>query len=75
MITDTVLVALISLIGTGCGSYFANRKNTALISYRLEQLEDQVKKHNNLVERTYELETRASVLEDKIQHLEKEVVQ
>jgi hypothetical protein len=36
-----------------------------LISYRLEQLEAKVDKHNNLVERTYDLERRAAVLEEK----------
>jgi hypothetical protein len=36
-----------------------------LISYRLEQLEQKVDKHNNMVERTYALERRADVMEEK----------
>lgn len=43
----------------------AHNDNIVLISYRLEQLEQKVDKHNNLVERTYDLERRASVLEEK----------
>lgn len=52
----SVVVAVISLIGTLCGSYFSNRKSSALMEYRLQQLEDKVNKHNNLIERTYKLE-------------------
>lgn len=62
----SIIVAVISLIGTLAGSYFAQRKSTALIAYRLEQLEIKVGKHNNLVERTYKLEERCEVHEEKI---------
>lgn len=44
----------------------AQQDNIVLISYRLEQLEAKVDKHNNLIERTYELERRADVMEEKI---------
>ena len=44
----------------------AHNDNIVLISYRLEQLEQKVDKHNNLVERTYALERRADVMEEKI---------
>ena len=47
----TVLVAVISLVGTLVGSFLANSKNSALIAYRLEELEKRVQKHNNIVER------------------------
>ena len=53
--TEAIIVALLGLAGTLIGSYLANRKSTALIAYRLEQLEQKVSKHNNLVERTYAL--------------------
>lgn len=53
---DTVIVAVISLLGTLAGSYFANSKTTALLSYRMEQLEKKVEKHNQVVERTYKIE-------------------
>ncbi len=53
---DTIIVAVISLAGTLMGSYFANSKTTALLSYRMEQLEKKVEKHNSVVERTYKLE-------------------
>lgn len=59
--TDTIIVAILSLLGTLAGAYFANRKSSALISYRLERLEEQVKKHNNVIERTYHLEEQAAL--------------
>lgn len=68
--TETVIVAVLSLCGTLAGAYLANRKTTALIAYRLEQLEEKVNKHNNVIERTYALEERVSVDELKIAHLE-----
>lgn len=43
----------------------AQQDNIVLISYRLEQLEQKVDRHNNLIARTYELERRADVLEEK----------
>lgn len=61
-----IVVAGISFAGTLAGSYFAQRKSTALISYRLEQLEDKVHKHNNLIERTYRLEERCALQDEKL---------
>lgn len=43
----------------------AHNDNIVLISYRLEQLEQKVDKHNNLIERTYDLERKTAVLEEK----------
>ena len=64
--TETVIVALLSLVGTLVGAYLANRKATALIAYRLEQLEEKVNKHNNVIERTFQLEKQEELLEEKI---------
>lgn len=60
---ETIVVAIISLIGTLMGSYLSQRKSSALIAYRLEQLEKKVDKHNNLVERIYKVEERLSIQE------------
>ncbi len=64
--TEAIIVAVLGLVGTLAGSYFANRKSTALIAYRLEQLEQKVSKHNNLVERTYKLEEHLAVVDESI---------
>ena len=64
--TDTVLVAILSLVGTLAGAYIANRKSIALIAYRLEQLENKVNKHNQVIERTYKLEEHEAVMQEQI---------
>ena len=64
--TESVIVAILSLLGTLGGSYLANKKSTALIAYRLEQLEEKVNKHNQVIERTYELEKHEELLDEKI---------
>ena len=61
-----IIVSFMAFAGTLCGVYFSNRKSTALIAYRLEELEKKVSKHNNLVERTYDLEKKYALLDEKI---------
>lgn len=61
-----IVVAVIALIGTLGGSYMSNKKTTALVAYRLEQLEQKVNKHNNVIERTYALEERVAIDEEKL---------
>ena len=63
---ESIIVALLSLAGTLGGSFFAQRKSSAVIAYRLQELEKRVQAHNNLVERTYHLEERMGVHEEKI---------
>ena len=41
----------------------SNRKQAALVAYRLEKLEEKVDKHNNLVERMYKVESRIDSME------------
>ena len=64
--SDVVIVGILSLLGTLVGAYLANRKSSALIAYRLEELEKKVDKHNTVVERTYALEERAAVMENRM---------
>lgn len=64
--TETILVAVLSLFGTLAGAYFANRKSSALIAYRLEQLESKVQKHNNVIERVFMLEKHEAVIDEEI---------
>lgn len=70
---ETIVVALLGFFGTLCGAYFANRKSSALIAYRLEQLEDKVNKHNKVIERTYGLEKQAEVIEEHLHSIDKEI--
>ena len=65
--TDTVIVAIISLLGTLHGSF----GGTQLVKYRIEQLEKKVEKHNSIVERTYILEEKVKVANHRIEDLER----
>ena len=64
--SDAIIVALLSFAGTLLGAYIANRKSAAIMEYRLQQLEKKVDKHNTVIERTYALEKRADVTDEKI---------
>lgn len=64
--SDAVLVALIGLAGSGLGSVLGILVSSKLTQYRLEQLEKRVQAHNNLIERTYKLEERTELQEEKI---------
>lgn len=61
-----IISALIALCGTAVGTFGGILASSRLTSYRLEQLENKVNKHNNLVERMYGLEGRIEVIENRI---------
>mgnify|MGYP001115199345 CR=1 FL=1 len=63
---ESIIAAVLALVGTLAGTYFSNRKSTVLIAYRLEELEHKVQAHNNLVERMYQVEERTELQEEKI---------
>ena len=63
MNVETILVAVITAGFAFLGVYVSNRKQTALVAYRLEKLEAKVDKHNNLVERMYKLESKIERIE------------
>ena len=67
--SDTVLVAVLSLIGTLGGSLSGILAANKLSNYRIAQLEKKVEKHNNVVERTYKLEGRVNEVEHEVKDL------
>ena len=76
--SETIIVALLSLAGTLIGSLFGILAANKLVVYRIEQLEKKVEKHNNVIERVYNLEKdEAVIVEDlkvvnhRIEDLEK----
>ena len=68
--SDVIIVGLLSLVGTllgtGAGILVANK----LVNYRLAQLEKKVDKHNEVIERTFKLEGRCSVIEQRLDDAE-----
>ena len=63
---SSIIVGVLALAGTLIGSMMSNNKTQALVTYRIQQLEDKVNKHNNLVERMYNLEEKQMVMDEKI---------
>jgi len=57
-LAGSIVTALLSFMGV----YFSNRKQTALMDYRLQQLEKKVGAHNNLEGRVIRLEQRVDDL-------------
>lgn len=43
-----------------------HKKTVALLEFRLLELEKKVDKHNNIIERTYELEKQSAVIQNDI---------
>ena len=68
---NTVIVALISLLGTLVGSLGGIMVSTKLTNYRLEQLEKKVEKHNNFAGRVPVLEEQMKVANHRIDDLER----
>ena len=70
---DTVIVSLVTLIGTLAGTFGGILTSGKLTSYRLEQLEKKVEKHNSVIERTYDLEKGEELLEQRFADLERRI--
>ena len=63
---STIIVAAITFLGSLIGTYSGFK----LISYRVEQLEKKVDKHNNFAERMPVLEEQMKVANHRIDDLE-----
>ena len=68
-----IIVALLALIGTLAGSYFANNKNQAVMNEKIKDIKEDIKilservnKHNSLIE-------RMAIVEDRMNHIEKDI--
>ena len=66
---ETIIVAVITAGFAFLGVYMSNRKQAALVAYRLEKLEAKVDKHNNVVERMYRLEEQVKSLKTEMSEL------
>lgn len=68
-----IIIAVLALVGTLGGSYFANNKNQAVMDEKIKDIKEnisilsnRVDKHNNLVE-------RMAIVEDRMNHIEKDI--
>lgn len=63
---ETVIIALISFFGTLIGTFGGIITSNKLTTFRIEQLEKKVEKHNKVVERVYVLEKDKAVFEEEL---------
>ena len=63
---ETIITSLIVAVPSLLATILSNKKSTALMEYKIDQLDKKVHEHNNLVNRTYKCEERLSVLEEKV---------
>ncbi len=68
--SETVIVAIVSLFGTLAGTFGGILTSSKLTAYRIEQLEKKVDKHNNFAERIPVLEEKIEVANHRIDDLE-----
>lgn len=64
----SIICAVVALLGTAIGSYSGLR----LTSYRVEQLEKKVDKHNRFAERVPIMEEQIKVINHRLSDLEHE---
>lgn len=66
---ETVIVGLLSVIGTLIGSFGGIITANKLVNYRIQELEKKVEKHNKVIERVYLLEKHEAVIDEEIEQL------
>ena len=64
--SETIIVGILSLIGTLVGSLSGILAANKLVVYRIAQLEKKVEKHNNVLERVYVLEKDDAVIKEDL---------
>ena len=73
MLQPEIIVALLSMLGTLAGSVIGVLTANKLTTFRLEQLEKKVEKHNNLVERMALVEASAKSAHHRLDELREEI--
>jgi hypothetical protein len=71
-IISTIIVALISLVGTLAGSLGGIMVSSKLTNYRIEQLEKKVDKHNNFAEKIPLINERMDEITRRLEVVERD---
>ncbi len=64
------ITSIIALIGTAIGSVSGVIASNRLVNWRIRSLEEKVDRHNNLIERMYQVEARSKSNTHRIDELE-----
>ena len=68
-----IIVALLSMLGTLAGSVIGVMTANKLTTFRIEQLEKKVEKHNNLVERMALVEASTKSAHHRLDEMREEI--
>lgn len=71
--TESIIVAVLSLIGTLGGTFGGIMTANKLTNYRIQELEKKVDKHNNFAGRIPVIEEQIKVANHRIDDLEREI--
>ena len=63
---ETIIAALVSAGAAIVVCIINHNRTVSLMEYKIDQLTEQVRKHNNLVERMYKVEEQTSIQEEKL---------
>ena len=66
---ESIVVAIITGIVTLVGVIMSNSKSRAVMEVKIDALTQKVEKHNQLIERTYELERSMAVMRNDVESL------
>lgn len=62
---STVISAILALVGSLVGTFAGIITSSKLTEYRIKELEKKQDKHNAVIERTYKLEERVELIEER----------
>lgn len=66
---ETIITAVISGLCVAVPSIVAtisaNKRSNDLVIYRINELDEKVHEHNNLIDRMYKVENRVTILEEE----------
>ncbi len=67
--TESIIVAIITGVLTLAGVLISNSRSDAVQNERIEQLRQEVKKHNNLIDRMYKVEENVAIHEAELKRV------
>lgn len=68
-----IIIAVLALVGTLGGSYFANNKNQAVMDEKVKDIKEDISVLSNRVDKHNQLIERMAIVEDRINHIEKDI--
>lgn len=66
---ESIIVAIITGVLTLAGVLISNSRSDAIQNERIDQLRQEVKKHNNLIDRMYKVEENVAIHEAELKRL------